>query len=347
MTSRSVWCALKYLLALGLLGWVFLANWEPGEGPGLKVTYEAYVFHHTAVRYDCLLLAILFCLSAILLTFCRWYLLVRMQNLPLSLSEAFRLGAVGFFFNTFLPGSVGGDIVKAAILARRESRPVSAVATVFLDRAIGLWTLIAFACVTATLFSLPGVWPGEAPLPFEWIALTTGVSLAGSAVLWLSLGRSPVHEERFACWLRQLPRVGNAAAEVWQVLLLTRRRPRKLLAAMGLSGVSHVGFVVTFYLCSQTLTPSALSDRCVPSLMQHFLIVPVGLLIRAIPISPGGMGISELGFAELYRRFGYPGANGVLAALVYRVVQWLLGLIGYLVSLRRWSQAREDLTIQS
>ena len=63
------------------------------------------------------------------------------QDLPFTLGNAFRLGLLGFFFSTFLPGSVGGDLVKAAGIAREQSRRTVAVATVIMDRIMGLWGL--------------------------------------------------------------------------------------------------------------------------------------------------------------------------------------------------------------
>src|SRR4029077_20694250 len=77
-------------------------------------------------------------LASVLLTFVRWYFLVRAQGLPFSLTSALRLGMIGFYLNTFLPGAVGGDLIKAAFIAREQSRRTVAVATVIIDRVIGL-----------------------------------------------------------------------------------------------------------------------------------------------------------------------------------------------------------------
>src|SRR5262245_10163045 len=61
----------------------------------------------------------------------RWFLLVRALDLPFALRDAIRLGLVGTFYNTFLPGSVGGDFVKAFFIAKgHPTRRPAAVATV-------------------------------------------------------------------------------------------------------------------------------------------------------------------------------------------------------------------------
>src|SRR5258708_2085505 len=50
--------------------------------------------------------------SAALLTFIRWYFLVRALRLPFSVWDAIRLGFLGIVFNLVVPGAVGGDVVK-------------------------------------------------------------------------------------------------------------------------------------------------------------------------------------------------------------------------------------------
>src|SRR5262249_48651283 len=94
--------------------------------------------------------------------------------------------------------------------------------------------------------------------------------------------------------------------------------------ALGLSLVGHIGFVLTFYFCACTLP----GREAVPSVMAHFLVVPIGMVIEAVPLFPGGAGIGELGYGGLYAFIGADPAYGVLGSLVQRVIKWLLGLVG-------------------
>jgi hypothetical protein len=62
-----------------------------------------------------------------------------------------------------------------------------------------------------------------------------------------------------------------------------------------LAWIINVGFVASFYCAAHALW-DAEPGNPVPSLMQHFLIVPVGMVILMVPLFPGGAGIGELGF---------------------------------------------------
>ena len=118
MRKRFLITCLKYGLGLGLLAFVIWRNWAPASGQGLQAFWQHHFVERQPLHTQFLILALVIYLAGVLITFFRWYLLVRAQELPFSLSNAMRLGSIGLFLSTFLPGSVGGDIIKAAFIAR-------------------------------------------------------------------------------------------------------------------------------------------------------------------------------------------------------------------------------------
>ncbi len=64
------------------------------------------------------------------------------------------------------------------------------------------------------------------------------------------------------------------------------------------------------------------------------VIAPIGFIVQAVPISPGGFGVGEAAFAGLYELSGRPPMRGFTARVSLRVVEWLLGFLGYIVYLR-------------
>src|SRR5262249_40872336 len=144
---KIVWTVLKYLLAIGLLAYVITSYWNPPGGHGLAEVWQKHVVEGNPIAWHYLALAFLICLASISLTVVRWCILVRAQALPFTMTNALRLGLVGFFLSTFLPGSVGGDVVKAAFIAREQSRRTVAVATVIMDRALALWALFSLTAM--------------------------------------------------------------------------------------------------------------------------------------------------------------------------------------------------------
>ena len=129
MSKRTLHNLGKYALALSLLAWVVSSNWAPPGGKGLKFVWQRHAVEGVPVGWGYLAGAALCVSFALVMTLVRWFVLVRAQGLPFRFPDALRLGLIGFFFNTFLPGSVGGDIIKAAFLAREQNRRTVAVAT--------------------------------------------------------------------------------------------------------------------------------------------------------------------------------------------------------------------------
>jgi uncharacterized protein (TIRG00374 family) len=297
------------------------------EGKGLRYVWQEHILKGR-IHWEYLALAAVICALSSLLTFVRWYVLVRAVGLPFTIADALRLGLVGFYFNTFLPGSVGGDILKAAFLAREQSRRTVAVATVVMDRILGLWALFWLVATLGGVFWIAGLFPEKALHGCGWIILLSATIVFVSAIGWWLLGFLPEgRADRFAERLEMLPRVGGAASEFWRAVWMYRKQQASVALTLLMSSIGFVGFTLTFYFSVLTLADPA----SVPPLTVHFVIVPIGLLIAAVPLLPGGVGLSELGFGGLYVAVGFLAPSAVLGSLVQRVNTWALALVGLVV----------------
>jgi uncharacterized protein (TIRG00374 family) len=359
----------KYVLAAGLLVWVVRSNWAPptntavatlaastvglsatsgGYGPlvaaasalperteprGLGYVWKRHVVQRQPIQVGFLAAAFTLYATAVLVTFFRWYLLVRALDLPLKIRDAMRLGLIGIFFSGFLPGSVGGDVIKGAVLARgQKNRRTAAFATVIMDRGIGLWAMVWFVAVLGSIFWLAGLFVGPSAGTASVIVAIAVAIVVVSIGGWLLLGLLPEHRaQRFAGRLTKLRVVGHAASEFWRAVWMYRQKQKCVAVVMLLTCIGQIGFVLAFYCGAYALWSP--EQGPVPSLMQHFLLVPLGLVLQALVPTPGGAGGGEWVFGALYMLFSAAEANGVLASLVRRLIDWTIGLLGYLIYL--------------
>src|SRR5207253_1892075 len=82
----------------------------------------------------------------------RWQILLRVQKIRLSFPRVAGLFFIGMFYNQFLPGGTGGDIIKSYLLLKETpDKKAGALLAVVFDRLIGLVALVA---ITVTLVSL-------------------------------------------------------------------------------------------------------------------------------------------------------------------------------------------------
>ena len=97
-------------------------------------------------HWDMLAAAWASCTVAMLLTFVRWWYLVRALDVPCRFADAMRISFWGYLFNLAPLGIVGGDLVKAVMLDHEHPRHrAKAVASVLVDRVIGLYVLFVVA----------------------------------------------------------------------------------------------------------------------------------------------------------------------------------------------------------
>ena len=299
---------------------------------GLAYVWKRHVVERHPIHAEFLALAFAVGLSALILTFLRWYILVRAVDLPFRVADAIRLGFIGFFFNTLMPGSVGGDAIKAWFLAREQkSRQTTAVATVIMDRVIALWALVWFVALLGSAFWLGDLIEGKGSDECK-LVVTIALAIVGTTFVgWLILSLLPdARADVFAGRLEKLPKVGHAAGEFWRAAWVYHRRPKTVFGVLVFTWLGHIGFILAFYFSMRTICDEGPGQE-VPSLLQHFLIVPIGMVIQAIPLFPGGAGIGELGYGLLYQWLGRSEASGVLGSLVQRVLYWFIAVLGYVV----------------
>jgi uncharacterized membrane protein YbhN (UPF0104 family) len=333
--------AWKYALGFGLLAFVIWRFWDgkppsPGEppAPGLKDLLQR------TPDLGAFGLAALCIAVATALQFYRWYLLVRALDLPFSGRNAVRLGLVGYFFNIFLPGSVGGDLVKAFFIARGQpGRRAAAVATVVADRLFGLFGLILYVAAVGG-----GLWAAGNPQiasnhHLQFIIQVCAGAVAATFLGWVVLGVIPQSwSDRLATGLHRVPKLGPTLAELWYTIWQYRQRSGTVLACLGLSAVTHTCYVLIFHFAVQVFAdsdpanPGVLKD--VATLPEHIAVAPIGYIMEALFPAPGGVGGGEAIFGWLYSLLGKPVSVGVAGRLTMRMVQWALGLIGYIAYLR-------------
>ena len=342
---------LKYGIGFALLVYVISRYWERKETvkidpeTGLEtvlVTPGIGELLQGPIAFEWLAGAALLMVGAAALQIFRWYLLVRALDLPFSVRNAYRLSLVGIFYNTFIPGAVGGDLVKAYFIAHAHpERKSRAVASVIADRALGLFGLILFVAVLgSTAWGLADPRISRNP-ELQKIVKVTAAIAAASVAGFLLLGLLPPRRvDRFAGRLKAVPKLGHTLAEMWYAVWVYRQRLKVIALGVVLSAVSHFGLVFAFHCASRVFPPTNPATE-LASLSEHVVIAPIGFIAQAIPLTPGGVGVAEGVFAWLYKLSERPEARGATARLSLRLVEWLIALTGYIVFLRMRAEVRE------
>jgi len=304
------------LLAFGLLGGVIWQN-----------KAEISQVLSRKLDYRIIGLAFVIYMSGLLLTFLRWLFLVRVIEPGFRLRDAILLGYIGNVFNLVIPGAVGGDLIKAAYLVRMKINKTQAVASMVLDRILGLLGLFVLAGISGAV-----AWP-MAGVGVRRLILIVWCFL-GAGVLGLALIFGQGLTRRYPKLLEGTGRLNLLLRELNTLSRTYRSRLGLVAGALFLASANHAMSVVAFYLVSRTIFPIGQ----LPSLGQHFLMVPLTLFTTAVPIPFGAMGFTEKVGKQLFQLVNHP--HGDLAMMGFRVLMYAGALLSACVYLSNLKQVR-------
>lgn len=145
-------------------------------------------------------------------SFIRYQILLRAIDIRMPTSEVFRIGFIGCFFNTFMLGGLGGDVIKVAYVVRASGNRAGSVASVIVDRLLGLLGMIALGGVVMAVY-----YQSVIATP-SLHALAIGViGVLGGFSLWIALGLLTLARGRGAGFLVWGVLLAAFAVGVWQV----------------------------------------------------------------------------------------------------------------------------------
>jgi hypothetical protein len=244
----------------------------------------------------------------------RWRLLLKANGFDVPLGRAVRVTWAGAFFNQILPGSVGGDVAKALIVAGGEGRKAGAIGTVLLDRLVGLATVV----LIAGLAVLPVI--GREELRPAVLLI---VSLIGGGVLGGLLYFSPMLRK----WgparrLKDRLPFRRSIEEIDDVLKTMHHAPRAIGGAVALSVAAQVSAILAIYMLALSLGADG-----VP-LGDFFLFEPIIFLVTAVPVSVGGWGVEQVAYVQLFGMAGMAANTAVALSVLYKLCVLLFSLPG-------------------
>jgi uncharacterized membrane protein YbhN (UPF0104 family) len=275
-----------------------------------------------------LLAALPVCLFAVTVTILRWHILIRAIGLSFSTRETLRAGYLGYLANLLPFGLVAGDSLKAVMLIRRNpQRKTDAVATVIVDRALGLFALLLLAASASLLLPAEHLDRLSAEDRTQILRLCRLIQLAAAtgSVGMIFLLVPAVTNSRWWDLLEHTPLLGRILHKLVGAMRAYRQRVDLMLAAVVVSMLVHTSYIGAFALMTRSIGIPA-DDQ--PAVSSMFVIVPPSMVAGALPI-----GTLEVVFTLLFRAASPPTAaptTGLLIALIYRLLQISIASIGAL-----------------
>lgn len=267
----------------------------------------------------------------------RWHSLLRGVGISIKYLKVALFTLIGFFFNTAMPGAVGGDIIKAIYIIRSEGKnqKTPTLLTILLDRVVGLTGLFTIAFIGVLLNT--GLF--ENPLLQGMAYLTVGIF--GALLLFFLAVFIPFGKNDLVAQLlsKNIPGF-SIVKKVYDSFCEYRKAPLNLAMAWFLSVlIQGSAILYMWYIATLLGMTSAIEFGVFMSL------IPLGVLTTALPLAPGGMGVGHVAFDRILSLVGIEGGANIFNIFFLGQMSLnLLGVFPYLLFKRPTSQEMTEQT---
>ncbi len=222
----------------------------------------------------------------------------------------------GMFFNIGLPSLIGGDVVKAYIVSKKNGRPLqTGLVSVLQDRAAGLVSLLLYG--TLAILAFPIHWRGF-PLWGAYFFCWTASGIG----FWAVLRGEKLYSQlvRQGC-LTPMQKMLRTIAEFHRELGSCRLRPAEIFR---IAFYSLLNSALVLWICRQV---TVAAGHEVP-VVGFSALYPLVTLATMLPITLGGLGVREWFYVEALSIVGIPRAPALAISLATSALLLLCNLAG-------------------
>jgi glycosyltransferase 2 family protein len=303
---------LKIAVSVGLVAWAF-AKIDLKLVAGQLATANPWLVLAALALFE----------VAIIVNGVKWQVLLRAQGVRVPFGPLLQFLFTGFFFNNFLPANVGGDVIRGYGLARYTDRGADAAVSVIVDRIVGLIAYMSTAFVAAVI--LVNVRSGQGLQELEWVAFVALLAtLAGFATLLSRRVRAVLSRLFGSRWLSPLAPLWNRISTAFDAY---RFQYRALAMAFGLGLLGILCTTFVNWLLSESMGGQM-------PLSTILLLNPLIALVLMLPISIGGIGVSQAAYPFFYGLAGVPPSHALAVSLLMQAIVIIGSLPGAFFWLR-------------
>jgi glycosyltransferase 2 family protein len=244
----------------------------------------------------------------------KWRILMRAAGSETRMADALRAHGAGVFSNLYLPSIVGGDVIRAGIIAPGGRNLAATITGGVADRITDSAALVILAAVGLIL--VPATNQTGTDLRILLVVSAGLIAAVFGGILIVRV----VHPDRFP------PRIAGILQKVRKPIdTMFSRKGATLTALLMALGIQ------SFFVFQNMVIGNAIGIR-VPA-AAWFVAWPLAKLAALVPFSLGGLGVREAMLAALFAPFSVPATLAVASSLVWQTVMYALGLLGGISSL--------------
>jgi uncharacterized protein (TIRG00374 family) len=254
----------------------------------------------------------------------RWWLLLRSQSIFIRFWAAVRLYFLGWFYNNFMPGSMGGDIVRAVYVTKHTDKKFEAVLSVFVDRVIGLSSTLIIAVFFYLLFlrgkDLEITSSGTGGF-VNFIAQYKSVFIWAIVVIVGVFFVLLLHKKSRSMLLKACLYIRQAGLKLIvkfrDAIVIYCKKPLSILVAFGLTVFLQMLTITAFWLLGRNIGIQA-------GVKYYYVFFTLTWVLGAVPVSIGGMAVVEGMLAYMFITFAGTAKSAASTLVLCQRAVWML-----------------------
>lgn len=244
----------------------------------------------------------------------KWRILLTVKGVGVSIWKLLVITLIGKFWGTFLPSSIGVDIVRGYYLYRERASGAVIASSLLFDKVMGLFSLLLLGTVGLLGY---GTRINEVNVGQVFV----GLLIAGALVVYLLQTRwlSRRIENDLPRFLGE--RVSGIIIKVYHAFVAYRDFPFVVVYSFVLSILLQFIRIVAVYTMARAL------DIEIP-LVYYLVLVPLSMILIMLPLSVGGFGLREGVFVGLFALAGMSKVDAFALGFATSLTDIILSLLG-------------------
>ena len=268
-----------------------------------------------SVNKPLLILSLSTHIFGIWITAVRWNTLLGTQKVKLGTTTLTLTVLIGFFFNNFLPTSIGGDVFRTYDAAKKANIPIETSASIIIvERFSGVISASTYAIIALFLgFTAIGNRSFIIPVIIFFIICII--------IAFLILNPSILQLNKLINKIKFLKKVKEKLANIYFTFLSFKKFKWVLVRVLIYSFLLQFAVILNYFLAAKSLGINL-------NLTAFIFIVPVVTIIAMVPISIGGIGIRENTLVFIITAMGVGSEQAAICALLIFLMLIFIGIIG-------------------
>lgn len=279
------------------------------------IEWDRLVVLVSEIEKGVLLLAPILLMIGLLFAAIRWdHLLAKLKVRP-KIKDLYVYYLVGVFYSIFLPGVMGGDVVRIGICAKESNSSVGMITTsVFIERLCGV--IVLFVMGSMVILWLPSELLSALGDPVtKTLPAVTALSVVLVVAAFVIIRR---FQDKY---LERQKRNGIIKKLVEMLHPVIRLPPSAFLAVIVFSGLFQAAEILASFAIAKAL------NIAVP-LHLFFVVMPIVCISTMLPVSLGGLGVREGTLVYLLAKVGVAASDAVALSFLIYFNRVTIGAIG-------------------